>query len=170
LSELSTSHSVQRRRDLIHFFEEVGNTPQDPYNSRFCELSTESELLNDPLRNFLKNHLPKKLTWTETEIERRDNEYLDGLPPDQVSSFVDRLARFIIAFIGGASLVVPMLVMSLDQNQTKSLVTTSVAVVLFAVAMSVMFRASNSETLVATATYAAVLVVFVGTSTSTSPI
>jgi uncharacterized membrane protein YfcA len=132
-------------------------------------LPTDSTLQSDPLRNFLENHLPKKLTWAAAEIERRDNEYLDGLPPDQVSSFIDRLARFIIAFVGGASLVVLMLVMSLNQNETKSLVTTSVAVVLFAVAMSILFHASNSEILAATATYAAVLVVFVGKSLNPAP-
>jgi hypothetical protein len=69
-----------------------------------------------------------------------------------------------VAFAGGVSLVVPMVVMRLNESLTKSLITVSVAVVLFAGALSVIFRAPNTETLVATATYAAVLVVFVGTS------
>ena len=78
---------------------------------------------------------------------------------------MDKLARFILAFTGGAALVVPVLIMSLPRvDQTKTLVTVSVAVTLFAALMSVGIRASNAETLVATATYAAVLVVFVGSS------
>lgn len=166
LAEFSKSESDQRRRDLRYFFSEIGATPNDPYNSRFCDLSRHTIRPTDPLRRFLKDNLPRRLTWTTAEMERRDNEYMDKKKPESVSPFVDKLARFLVAFIGGASLVVPMLVMSLDQNQTKSLITTSVAVVLFAAAMSVGFEASNENTLAATATYAAVLVVFVGTSSS----
>ena len=93
------------------------------------------------------------------------DEYLRDDTPQNVSPFVDKLARFIIAFTGGAALVVPMLIMSLPSIQrTKSLITVSLAVTLFAAMMSVAMRASNTETLVATATYAAVLIVFVGTS------
>ena len=77
---------------------------------------------------------------------------------------MDRLARFVVGFVGGAALIVPMLVMSIKRSQAKSLTTTSVAVVLFAVAMAVGIRATNAETLAATAAYAAVLVVFVGTN------
>ena len=98
-------------------------------------------------------------------MDSRIDEYLGDLPPQNVSPFVDKLTRFIIAFTGGAALVVPMLIMSLPSiHRTKSLITVSLAVTLFAAMMSVGIRASNSETLVATATYAAVLVVFVGTS------
>ena len=61
--------------------------------------------------------------------------------------------------------MVPMLVMSLPKTEkVKSLITVSVAVTIFAALMSLGIRAGNAETLVATATYAAVLVVFVGTS------
>ena len=59
-----------------------------------------------------------------------------------------------------------MLIMSLPYSRTKSLVTTSVAVVLFALAVSLGFRIDNKDTMTATATYAAVLVVFVGASGS----
>ena len=109
--------------------------------------------------------LPRRLTYTKAEMNVHFNEYLRGDPPWTVSPFVDKATRFIIAFTGGASLVVPMLIMSLPStNKTKSLITVSIAVTLFAVLLSMGVRASNAETLVATATYAAVLVVFVGTS------
>lgn len=64
---------------------------------------------------------------------------------------------------GALFILVPMYVIALGQSQTKSLVTTTVAVVLFAVACSIMFRATNDQTLGSTAAYAyaAVLVVFV---------
>ena len=109
--------------------------------------------------------MPRRLTYTKAEMDSRIEEYLGDLPPQDVSPFVDKLARFIIAITGGAALVVPMLIMSLPSIQrTKSLITVSISVTLFAAMMSVAMRASNTETLVATATYAAVLIVFVGTS------
>jgi hypothetical protein len=58
-----------------------------------------------------------------------------------------------------------MLIMTFDQSRTKSLITTSVAVLLFAAFLALGIKASNQDTLAATATYAAVLVVFVGAST-----
>jgi hypothetical protein len=69
-----------------------------------------------------------------------------------------------MAFTGGASLIVPMLIMSFDPSRNKSLIVVSVSVLIFAVFLSSGIHASNQETLAATATYAAVLVVFVGTS------
>ena len=55
-----------------------------------------------------------------------------------------------------------MLIMRLGESLTKSLFMVSVAMDLFPALTSLTFRASNFETLVAIATYAAVLVVFIG--------
>ena len=119
----------------------------------------------DPLRSFLKRVLPKELTWTNEERTSRSAvDYLSHKTPETLSPFVDTLARFIVAITGGLSLVVPMLVMRLGETLPKSLTTVSVAVILFSALTSLMFKASNVETLAATAAYAAVLVVFVGTS------
>ena len=57
-----------------------------------------------------------------------------------------------------------MLIMVFAPSTVKSVSTVSAAVLLFASVMAFGVRAGNVETLVATATYAAVLVVFVGTS------
>ena len=119
----------------------------------------------DPLRSFLKTVLPRHLTWSVEEYRRREHEeFVVGKTPEDVSPFVDTLARFIVAITGGLSLVVPMLIMRLGETLPKSLTTVPVAVILFSALTSLMFKASNVETLGATAAYAAVLVVFVGTS------
>ena len=120
---------------------------------------------NDSLRRWLSKTLPKSLLLSSLSHEDR-LELLSGRHKLAELAFplVDRLARFIVAIAGGLSLVVPMLIMSINQNLTKSLITSSVAVVLFAGLVSVVFSASNAETLGITAAYAAVLVVFVGTS------
>jgi hypothetical protein len=88
------------------------------------------------------------------------------MTPEDYSKFVDVLARFVIGTAGGCALIVPMVVMVLDASLTKSLVTTSVALVLFALVLGLVFETSNKDTITATATYAAVLAVFVGTGGS----
>ena len=165
MSSLKGSEASERRRDLTQAFPELAALPGDPFNSRYCTLASDPGPSSDPLRDFLKTYLPRRFTYTKSEIRQHTDEFLARRPPESISPFVDRLARFIMAFIGGASLVVPMLVMSLPTaNRTKSLITVSLAVTIFAALMSLGIRATNPETLVATATYAAVLVVFVGTS------
>lgn len=62
--------------------------------------------------------------------------------------------------------MVPVVVMSLDKSVSKSLITTSMAVMVFAVSLAFGVKAGSTETLATTATYTAVLVVFVGTSGS----
>lgn len=64
------------------------------------------------------------------------------------------IARLILALLSGASLIVPMVVMAYGLSQTKSVVMASVVVGLFAIFISF-----------ATATYAAVFVDFVWTTT-----
>ncbi len=167
LWNIDESDAAARRRDLTAAFPSIADLSGDPYNSRYCALQPipHPNIVPDPLRRFLKSYLPKRLTYTDEEMYSHIDEYIAGKPPASVSPFIDKLARFIISFTGGASLVVPMLIMTLpNQHTTKSLVVTSVAVTLFAGVMSLILKASNAETLVATATYAAVLVVFVGTS------
>ena len=74
-----------------------------------------------------------------------------------------------MALFGGIALLGPVLVMALHPGRTIALVTVSIAIVLFAFVLA--FMAKNmpgKDILAATAAYAAVLVVFVGTSSSTS--
>lgn len=118
----------------------------------------------DPFRAFLMRKLPVYFTYSEEERSARGLEYNEGKKPKDVSSFVDHLARFLIAITGGLFLVIPMLVMAIDTSQKKSLITVSLSVLLFALTLSFGVRTTNVEALVSTATYAAVLVVFVGTS------
>ncbi|PWY63038.1 hypothetical protein BO83DRAFT_403376 [Aspergillus eucalypticola CBS 122712] len=155
LQNVTGSYAEEKRRDLTHAFPEIANLPGDLFNSAYCRLPNQSLLPRDPLRDWLKARLPRRLTYTKRE---------QFLRPEEVSQFIDKLARFMVAFSGGLSLIVPMLIMRIQENLTKSLVTVCVAVVLFAAIISLVLRANNTETVMATAAYAAVLVVFVGTS------
>ena len=118
----------------------------------------------DAVREFLRRSLPSRLSWTNDERRARRSDYSDGKLPEVYSPFLDSLARFIIGTLGGCALIVPMVVMALNSSLTKSLITVSIAVVLFALILSLVFETDNKDTVTATATYAAVLVVFVGTN------
>lgn len=75
--------------------------------------------------------------------------------------------RLWMAMFGGLALLVPVIIMTLVEGVTASLVTTSVSIGLFAFVLAI--QATNTlgkDILAATATHAAVLVVFVGTSTT----
>ena len=159
----------------LQYFEQVDNNITFPVNKdelwtfqKAFQLKTLPQRANassDPLRRLLSRIVPHSLRWTEEEGNSQLPHYFDRkITPENASPFVDKLARFIVAMTGGLSLVIPMLIMSIPQGSTRCLVTTSVAVGLFAGIISVGFSASNAETLGITAAYAAVLVVFVGTS------
>lgn len=154
---------ADRRHLLEHFF----SSPHDfnaPFSSHYSHILPRSSTI-DPLRKALMHTLPSRFTFSSEERRHRKQEYLAGKVPHEVNALVDRAVRFAVAIAGGLFLVVPMLVMALDASRGKSLVTVSAAVVLFALVLAFGVRVTNLETLVSTATYAAVLVVFVGTST-----
>jgi uncharacterized membrane protein YfcA len=126
-----------------------------PFSTNFITPHREILRNEDAIREFLRTWLPPALSWGPDEKQKRRKRYQQGLRPQEYSPLVDRLARFIVAFLGGACLIVPMLIMSLRYSRTKSLVTTSVAVVLFALTVSAGFRINNTDT---------IMVVFVGAS------
>ncbi|KAH9223720.1 hypothetical protein DL95DRAFT_379735 [Leptodontidium sp. 2 PMI_412] len=77
----------------------------------------------------------------------------------------ERWDRLYMALFGGIAVVGPMLIMVLYKHQLSSILTVSVCVFLFGLWMA-FFSTGNPETvLAAVAAYAAVLVVFIGTST-----
>ncbi|KAL8357514.1 hypothetical protein RB598_002360 [Gaeumannomyces tritici] len=101
--------------DDYQFIDEAGG---------YRRFADPSLLPSDNLREALKRHLPRSVTYTRYDIQNRTDEYFGGEPPEQVSPLVDRLARFLVAFLGGAALVVPMMVMRLPEvTVVKSLVT-----------------------------------------------
>lgn len=159
---LDKSETITRKLLLQRFFRSETDF-NDPFHSHYAFFKDDDKKI-DPVRRALMNFLPVHLSYSDEEKRQRSKEYAERKRPLRVSRFVDRLVRFIIAITGGIFLVVPMIIMTLKPSETKSLVTASVAVVVFTLLLSFAVRVSNVETLISTATYAAVLVVFVGTS------
>ena len=77
------------------------------------------------------------------------------------------ITRFVIAILAGAFLVVPLIVLSHQSSNKSHLITVSVCIVVFSLLISLASKASNEQTMAASAGYAAVLVVFI-TNSSTS--
>ena len=71
-----------------------------------------------------------------------------------------------MAVFGGATLIVPMLIMVLDQRRVTTLLTTSAFTLGIGLILAFWLEdASSKDIIAATAAYAAVLVVFVGSGT-----
>lgn len=76
------------------------------------------------------------------------------------------IRRLIMGVLGGLAIIVPMLIMVLHNSLPTTLATTSLATLLFAIVLARSGQPKEPEgVLAATATYAAVLVVFVGATT-----
>jgi hypothetical protein len=87
---------------------------------------------------------------------------------DHIASFMPPfISRLSMALFGGLALIGPTLIMALHPSLHTSLITTSVATVLFGLTLAFgAIDSSGKDVLAATAAYCAVLIVFVGTSLS----
>ena len=107
------------------------------------------------LRSRLRSRRPILGEHTQDDFARGQRliwlEYKHGMPK-----------RFVAAIFGGLSVIAPMLVMAIHPSEVKTLVTASVAVVGFSLALAWKSSAQVETLLATTAAYAAVLVVFVG--------
>lgn len=94
---------------------------------------------------------------------------LDPLGREKRSQKTALTERISMAMFGGVALIAPMLIMTLHPSRNTSLITTSLATFIFALVLAVgATQSAGKDVLAATAAYAAVLVVFVGTNTTVS--
>lgn len=116
------------------------------------------ECPSDPVEEKKKGNNPScSVLWLENHGQQLGLRTLDK---KSVPS-----SRFPMALFGGVSVIVPILIMSFHPSKTNSLVTTSVATLFFATIMALAARdCTGKDVLAATAAYAAVLVVFIGTT------
>lgn len=80
----------------------------------------------------------------------------------------DIIRRIVVGtFVGAPFLLVPMVILQFRTTTAWKLATVSVAVVVFSIFLAICSDQSNAEHIVAVAAYAAVMVVFIGTTTPT---
>lgn len=86
-----------------------------------------------------------------------------------IEGYADRFyLRLVAAMVGGLSLIIPMLIMALNATLLTAIVVTTSFVLSVGTAMALVMDAPIKNILSASAAYAAVLVVFVGTSLPTT--
>ena len=74
------------------------------------------------------------------------------------------ITRFLVALLAGAFLMIPLVILSYQSSSQTHLITISICIVIFSLLVSLVSRASNEQIMVASAGYAAVLVVFLSNS------
>ncbi|KJX99934.1 hypothetical protein TI39_contig347g00016 [Zymoseptoria brevis] len=168
------SHTEQKKRegDSNKFFPYTAKSIFGdvlPFRSEsYRRLPAKATKLVDGVREFLRKYLLVELTYSNDEKKARNERYKKREIPRTLSEAGEKIARFIIASVGALFILIPMYIMALHTSRTVNLVTTTIAVVLFAIMCSITLRTTNDQTLSATAGYAAVLFVFVGLTSSKS--
>ena len=76
------------------------------------------------------------------------------------------ITRFLVALLAGVFLVIPLIILSYQSSNQTHLITISICIVIFSLLVSLVSQASNEQTMVASAGYAAVLVVFLSNSSN----
>lgn len=74
---------------------------------------------------------------------------------------MDNLVRLLITLVAVLVVVIPMFIMLVHSSPKKSLIPSSVFMIMFACVLSFAVKTSNVDTLVTAATYLAILVVFI---------
>ncbi|KAI0885794.1 uncharacterized protein GGS22DRAFT_199966 [Annulohypoxylon maeteangense] len=160
----------QEIQDREHLLRRFFKSPEDlsdlsPPHYAFSQ-GTGSTI--DPLRHAFMRYLPRQLSWSKEERRRREREYALGKQPKEVSKFVDQSVRFIIACIGSLFVIVPTLIEAaiaepreVQLSQYNVFFTWTSFTLLFALTLSFAVKASNTETLVSTFTYATVLLALI---------
>lgn len=165
-------------KDLEYVTENLNGVFEDAYHSLIRNLqrhglSTDASWLYSPphsgqfgnkLQIFLQTHLPTWFTWSISERKSQPNYYAKGKLPVKISLQIRVISSMILSVFSGATIVVPIVIMSFNSSRNKSLITVSAAVALFGFVLAAVVKASSESVFIATATYAAVLVVFVGAS------
>lgn len=171
------SATVKINHNPRHMERTLSQYPELPWDSataphRFALLREAEETPQD-LTTIIGAVLPRSWSWSKAEQQLRPEAYkldlqgVSGVRPRYPSLIMTILAGTIVSLASSVCILVPTIIMSFQGDRTKSLVTVAVAVTLFGFFLVVGVRTKISETFLATATYAAILVVFVGSSSST---
>jgi len=121
------------------------------------------------IREKVKKHLRAKNHFSLNRPQFADHSLTRWRKLKVVKTKERFISRASGAVFGGLAVIVPMLIMSLHPTRLTQLLTASVFVVAIALILAwLMDEAERKDIIAATAAYGAVLVVFVGASTTTT--
>ena len=145
--------------------------PYEIYKTRLVRVDTASRSRSgDFLRRSLRKYLRVFWFFVRSRGGKRSthSSYLSATELElnlkrsyrNTSRLADIITRFLIGLIWGAFLVVPLMILSHQFSGEARLITVSISIVFFSFLVSLLTKATNEETMVASAAYAAVLAVF----------
>jgi hypothetical protein len=92
-----TSPYITKDREVVFttsFPEIASRLQRNPFDSEYRDfMRSSSSSLSDPIKDWLTRHMPKYLAWSKAERVRKGFDFVAGYPPQELSPFVDRLAR-----------------------------------------------------------------------------
>ncbi|KAK8071945.1 hypothetical protein PG996_005293, partial [Apiospora saccharicola] len=106
--QLDHNTSERRKQRLKHKFSSIVLSPQHtpPFESHYYYLHDNSKHpAHDTLREKLRQMLPSSLSYSANEKIYRRMEFEEGLPPVEISPFVDKLVRLLVALLAVTMLV-----------------------------------------------------------------
>ena len=168
-----TQHAVKVKAVQDHdYMENRSKSSRDPFLAT-GEYAVDNYVLNSNIESGLANdpdmvHLASLQPWEYfgTDDQRHHYESICGTRNANLAKSwaLGFQQRILLAILGGAFLIGPMWLMVLRSGQYTSLIITTSFVAGFGIIMAY-FLEEGKDVLASTAAYAAVLVVFVGTST-----
>lgn len=148
LADLHPPHDQGTLRDLLHRF--LPNRLK--YNAMLAMAIENNKLRED----------------FDFESHKGEEPEYEGEPP-AFSMFVDITARVIIAIVIGLTVLIPMTLMVFLTTRRARIIIVAISILCFNLGMALLSRIFNHQTqMTVTAAYAAVLVVYIGTSTQTT--
>lgn len=107
---------------------------------------------------------PRRMKVVEKNPKPNTKRYSFLGRPYQVpeNPLFDRFIRCVVAVIAAATLLIPLITLSYIKQRDYTIMATCLFVLLFAFMVSMISKSTTTDLMVAVATYAAVLVVFVG--------
>ena len=148
------------------------HNPYEMYKTRLVRVDTMGRSRSgDLLRRSLRKHLRAFwffIRFRGQHAHQTQSSYCSAAELESnlkrsfqnTSRLADVITRFLVALIAGTFLVIPLVVLSHQSSNQAHLVTISIFIILFSFLMSLLTRATNEETMAASAAYAAVLSVF----------
>ncbi|KAL6720816.1 hypothetical protein ACLMJK_002741 [Lecanora helva] len=150
-------------------------TDFDPYETYKTRLIRVDLARRNSSRDIIQHSFRKCLRYFWFYIRRRghsSNASSSALEANLERSYqntariAEFMTRLVVAVLAGAFLIFPLVILSLQTRIAARLTTVSLCIVIFSLVVSIISKASNEQTMAATAGYAAVLAVFLSNNPS----
>jgi hypothetical protein len=158
--------------NLPHAACQLDLNPYEMYKTRLVKADVPLKRPRTPMLAFIHTslraywyHIRHKATFQSMAASVESQKLVPGpLVYQNTIKLAESVASFLTALTSGAFMIVPVCILSFQHGKVAHLITVSISIVAFSLAISLTMRTSGPETVAASAAYAAVLVVFLSTN------